>query len=86
MFAAYRSSRQVADLNDDEQAVALQALQLGVERVAMLGLLERVTVWAGRESSNWLLPTALSIPLAAVIATIATASALIAERSSQGPA
>ena len=33
---------QVADLVDDEQAVALQAPQLGVECVAVLGLLEPV--------------------------------------------
>jgi hypothetical protein len=34
--------REVADLVDDEQAVALQAPQLGVERVAMLGAFEAV--------------------------------------------
>ena len=42
--------RQVADLVDDEQAVALQAPQLGVEGVAVLGLLEPVDpLLGGRE-------------------------------------
>jgi hypothetical protein len=42
--------RQVADLVDDEQAVAVQAPQLGVQRVAVLGLLEAVDpLLCGRE-------------------------------------
>jgi hypothetical protein len=42
--------RQVADLVDDQQAVALQAPQLAVERVAVLSLLEPVDpLLRGRE-------------------------------------
>ena len=42
--------REVADLVDDEQAVALQPSQLAVERVAVLGLLEAVDpLLRGRE-------------------------------------
>ena len=45
--------RQVADLVDDEQAVALQAPQLGVERVAVLGAFEAVDpLLGGRERDS----------------------------------
>ena len=42
--------REVADLVDDEQAVALESSEFGVERVAVLGLLEAVDpLLGGRE-------------------------------------
>ena len=46
--------REVADLVDDQEAVALQAPQLGVERVAVLGCSRRsIHCWAVANATRW---------------------------------